>query len=81
MIEQPSIRTELAAAVRQVNARYDACGRPENVDTGGGTWKQVEREVDVAIAAGDRSRAMKAINAWRDHALAEIDRATNGGHS
>jgi hypothetical protein len=67
----PTIRTELAAAVRAVNAAYSRLPEPAR--------KQIEihfdgldREVDAAILADDRERALRAIAAWRQHWLHEF---------
>lgn len=70
----PSIRTELAAAVRAVNAAYN--GLPVSAR------KQIEiaydgldREVDAAILADDRDRADAAIRAWKQHWLGVFEEA------
>lgn len=63
----PGISTELAGAVRAVNAAYLAI--PEHVRPEVATWSPLEYEVDAACAAGDRARALRAIEAWRDHHL------------
>ena len=73
MARLPGISTELAAAVRAVNAAYlrvpERC-RPEVA-----SWGPLEYEVDAACAAGDRDRALTAIHAWRDHHLSKLAHA------
>lgn len=71
---QPSVRSELAAAVRKVNAAFarlpaEAQGQ---VDV---AVDPVEAEVDAAILAGDRDRAIAAIRAWCGYWLDRIERA------
>lgn len=70
----PSIRAEMANAVRKVNAEF---GRlPKSVqDTLEIRVDGLDREVDAALLADDRDRAMRAIRAWRGHWLAEFERA------
>jgi hypothetical protein len=62
-----SIRAELAAAVRRVNAAYYRCPepRPEVI---GQTWSRLEFEIDAAIGSDDPGRALRAIAAWEAHA-------------
>ncbi|HET6999350.1 MAG TPA: hypothetical protein VFI03_12265 [Solirubrobacterales bacterium] len=74
MARLPGINTELAAAVRAINAAYNrlspaAQGRVEIA------YDAMEAEVDAAILAGDRTRALAAIRAWRGHWLSEFERA------
>lgn len=72
--QQPTIRAELAAAVRAVNAAF---GRlpAEAQDALDVTVDGLEREIDAAVIAEDRERAMRAIRAWRGHWLHRIARA------
>jgi hypothetical protein len=63
-----SVRAELAAAVRAVNAAFNRL--PESAKTRMDlSVDGLEGEIDMAIRAGDRDRAVKAIAAWRDHWL------------
>jgi len=71
---QPSIRTELAAAVRAVNAAFNRLPR-EAQDALDVTVDGLEGEVDAAILSDDRDRAMRAIRAWRGHWLHRIKEA------
>ncbi len=68
----PSVREELAAAVRRVNAGYARLPAPtrESIEI---AYGGLGAEVDAAIAAGDRERAEAAIRAWREHWLAEFE--------
>jgi len=69
----PGISTELAAAVREVNAAYMRIPEADRPDAA--VWLPFEEEVDAACAAGDRERALKAIEAWRDHWRWKFERA------
>lgn len=70
----PSVRAELAAAVRAVNAAYARLPRPaqDRIDiyTDG-----IEGEIDAAILAEDRDRALAAIRAWQGYWLDRFARA------
>lgn len=70
----PTIRAELATAVRAVNAAFDRLPvKAQNtLDI---TVDPCGAEVDKAILAGDRPRAMAAIRAWRQHWIDRIERA------
>jgi hypothetical protein len=70
----PTIRAELAAAVRAVNARFNALPEFRRPDI---HWDGVDAEVDAAILSGDRERAIRAIEAWKHHHLALIEEAAN----
>lgn len=66
----PGINYELAVAVRAVNAAYNRLpenARPEVPFNG------LDREIDAAIASGDRDRAMAAISSWRGHWLHQLE--------
>jgi hypothetical protein len=60
----PGISSELAAAVRAVNAAYLRI--PHRYRPAAAPWAALELEVSAASAAGDRDRAMAAIEAWRE---------------
>lgn len=70
----PTIRAELAAAVRAVNAAYFRLPA-EAQDKIDPRADPVEAEVNAAILADDRARAMAAIRAWRGYWLDRIERA------
>lgn len=69
-----SVRSELAAAIRAVNAEFRRL--PENarsqLDL---STNDLDRELDIALLADDRGRALRAIEAWREHHIALIRRA------
>ena len=69
-----SIRNELAAAIRAVNAAFarlpEAARSQMDLST-----DDRDRELDRALLQDDRARALAAINSWRDHHLALIRRA------
>jgi len=69
----PTIRTELAAAVRAVNAAYNRLSENARTQIDPRT-DPVEIEVDAAVLAGDRDRAMDAIRAWRGYWIDRIER-------
>jgi hypothetical protein len=71
--EPPSLRAELAAAVRWVNARraeLPAAVRAEIAVPVEG----IAAEVASADAAGDRARGMDAIRAWRAYWAERFER-------
>lgn len=70
----PTIRAELAAAIRRVNAAFNRLSdeAQRQIDP---TVDACEAEVDAAILAGDRERALAAIRAWRGNWLDRIERA------
>ncbi len=70
----PTIRAELAAAVRAINAGFNRLPA-EMQDRIAINYDGLEGEMDAAILAGDRIRALAAIRAWRGHWLDEIERA------
>jgi surfactin synthase thioesterase subunit len=68
-----SVRTELAAAVRAVNAAYNRVPVDSRPDPA--SFDPLEAEVDAACLSDDRERAMAAIRAWRSHWLAQFEAA------
>lgn len=58
-----SVRQELAAAVRAVNAAWERVPAPYRPDPA--PFDALEREVRAAQIAGDERRALAAIEAWR----------------
>ena len=73
-----SVRTQLAAAVRRVNAAYHRTPDAEHIDIFSDQWVHLEREVDCALAAGDDLAARKAIEQWESHALTTFAEASRG---
>ena len=74
MTGPPTIRAEHAAAIRAVNARFAALPAEVQASIRIG-HDSLEDEVNAAIVAGDRPRAEAAIRAWKQHWLAEFERA------
>ncbi len=72
MTAQVSIRAELAAAVRAVNAAYNRL--PENRRPVI-AYDALDRELDAACVADDRERATAVISEWRDHWLSTFAEA------
>jgi hypothetical protein len=68
----PTIRAELAAAIRAVNAAY---GRIPAEHRPNVRWGLPDDLLEEALA-GNRSDALAAIEAWRDHWLALFDSIT-----
>ena len=68
----PTIRAELATAIRAVNAAFDHLPKSaqDAIEIG---FDGLEAEVDAAIVADDRPRALRAITAWRRHWLATFE--------
>jgi hypothetical protein len=63
----PGVNTELAAAIRRVNALYARCPEPRP-DVDGSRWRELEAEIDHHTAVGDRDGALHAIREWEAHA-------------
>jgi hypothetical protein len=73
-MSENTIRSELAAAHRAVNAAY--LRLPEDTRTQLDlSTNDLDLELDRALLADDRDRALGAIASWRDHHLALIRRA------
>lgn len=70
----PTVRAELAAAVRRVNAAFNRLPKAKQASLNISV-DPCEAEVNKAILAGDRERALAAIRAWRGHWLDRIERA------
>lgn len=73
MARLPGISTELAHAVRAVNAAYLRIPEPYRPEVA--AWTPLEYEVDAACAAGNRERALRAIEEWREHYLSKFSQA------
>jgi hypothetical protein len=73
-VTAPTIRAELAAAIRAVNAEFNRLptDAQDGVDL---SYGDLDAELDRALLADDEIRARGAIDSWRDHHLALIRRA------
>ena len=69
-----SIRAELAAAVRRVNARLHALPEDARPDLRP-LWRKFEAEVDGALTLGGEENARAAIERWERAALTAIAEA------
>jgi hypothetical protein len=69
-----SIRTELAAAIRKVNAEFARLPRQVQ-DSIVISYDDLDKEIDAAILADDRARALAALRAWVQHWLATLEEA------
>jgi hypothetical protein len=67
----PTLRAELAAAVRRVNAAFNGL----DPDAQERVHMACDRPLDQALLSGDRTKAIAEIEAWRDRQLADIARA------
>jgi hypothetical protein len=70
----PTIRAELAAAVRAVNAAFHRLPQESQASLDL-SYNDLDLELDRALVTDDRPRALGAIKTWRDHHLALIERA------
>lgn len=71
---EATVRSELAAAIRAVNAEYRRL--PENARTQLDlSTDDFDRELDRALLADDRPRALRTIETWKGHHIAMIRRA------
>jgi hypothetical protein len=68
----PSIRAELAQAIRQVNAGFNALPEDRRPAV---RWTRIDDQLEAAIAGDDRDLALAEIARWRDHHLAMIEGA------
>lgn len=74
IVNAPTIRCELAAAVRAINVAYNDL--PASVQAGIDVYMDgIEAEIDAAVKAGDRDRALSAIRAWQSYWLDRFERA------
>lgn len=70
-----TIRELLASCVRRANMLYERHPepRPSVIEE---TWRDLEAELDTALAAGDEARARRAIAAWSAHVERELGGAS-----
>lgn len=68
----PTIRTELATAVRRVNAAFNRLSRSEQERV----HLIADAPLDVAVLSEDRTKALAQIECWRDRQLAAIGEVT-----
>lgn len=69
-----SMSRELADVVRAVNAALTAIGAPE-LDGLKQAFVNLERNLEVARAAGDDAAARRAVDTYQREAMAEIEAA------
>lgn len=69
-----SMSRELAAAIRTVNAAHNTIGGPELAGLKE-AWVNLDRNLEVARAAGDDAAARRAVDTYQRDALAEIEAA------
>jgi hypothetical protein len=70
-MSESTVRSELAAAVRSVNAAYYRLDPDEQ----NRVHLACDRPLDEALLDGDRAKALAQIEAWRDRQLADIAEA------
>ena len=73
----PGIRLALAQAVVRVNHLYSKVPEEHWPPVDDASWRALEDRIDAAAAAGDRTRALQAIEDWEQHATDAI-RASAG---
>jgi hypothetical protein len=67
----PGINAALANAIRRVNAAFNRL----SPDAQNQVHIACDRPLDDALLSGDRTKALSAIEAWRDRQLADISAA------
>lgn len=70
-----TVRTELADALRLLNARFRELPNPENLDLFTDEILDLERQIGAALATGEDHAARQAIRLWRDRHLANFQEA------
>jgi hypothetical protein len=65
----PGIRLALAQTVIRVNHAYSQVPEEQWPPVDGTAWRSLEDRIDAATAAGDRGRALRAIEDWERHAV------------
>lgn len=65
------VRTELAAAIREANAAHAMVGAPD-LPLLKEAWVSLDRELSLAVVAGDERAARSAVDTYRSRALAAI---------
>lgn len=67
----PTIRAEMAAAIRRLNVRYRELP-PDAQDRAAAAWEGVDADLEAALD-GDRAAALAAVELWeeRHHVLFE----------
>lgn len=70
MSTTPSIRAELAAAIRSLSAQYHSLPENRRPDV---TWAAPDDALEEALAADDRGAALAAIAEWKAHHLRQIE--------
>jgi hypothetical protein len=71
-VTAPSLRAELARAIRRVNAAYNKLPESERPDV---TWGEIDDRLEAAVAGDDRDLALAEIAHWRDRHLAMFEGA------
>ena len=72
MSSPTTIRTELAAAYRAVNAAYARLPRSAQASVVI-AYDGLEAEIDASILTDDRNRALAAIRAWKSYWLSRFE--------
>lgn len=67
-----SIRTELAAAFRAVNASYHRLPADRRPDV---SWGATDDLLELALSSADRDRALEAVAEWKTTWLALFEEA------
>lgn len=74
MTPRVKVSSELASAMRAVNAAYNrlTAEAQASIEI---AYDGLDAEIDAAIVAADRERALAAIRAWRGYWLHEFEEA------
>lgn len=64
-----TIRAELAAAIRRINASYEQLPEDRRPEV---AWADWDEALNQALLAADRQQARATIRAWRDHHLESL---------
>jgi DNA-binding GntR family transcriptional regulator len=62
-VTAPTVRAELAAAVRRLNVAFHKLPKEARPNI---TWRDIDDTLE-ALASGDRERALAAIDDWERH--------------
>lgn len=68
----PTVRAELAAAIRRVNAAFNRLSGAERERV----HLVADAPLEAALLGEDRTKALAQIECWRDRQLAAIEEAT-----
>jgi hypothetical protein len=68
----PGVNYALSAAVDRLRELYSGIPESRRPDINGGRFQALEADIDARCGAGDRDGALRAIEAWEEHARAVL---------